>query len=531
MGSLTASYQISSSIKPVSSLKISGIKNKPYTGEEILQDLIVKDGKNTLLLDRDYVLFYENNTNAGTAYLVLEGVGDYFGSLTKSFKITPLALSLKNTTIEGLPGTIDYCGDFKPYTELYYNGSYLEEGIDYTVTYKNTNKAGKATITYKGIGNYSGSINASYTIKKLSLEDNTSIDMEYYQNYAKGGVKPIPQISSWFEDLIPNTNFTLTYKNNTRRGMATVTIKGKGNYEGTITRNFYIRQQYLYNLDLYVADKAYSEKKGGWKSVPVLTDLDGKKLVAGTDYNKNIGYYYVTDTLVTDGSSKQKSLVMRYAGETVRDADILPAGTEVKVVITPLQRYGVIKRVTGNAYVKIAENYEGSVETTYQIVEYDISKATVSIPVQYFIGKPIVISKKDITVKVGNTVLGSDDYSYDIWMIQNNINPGKATFTIYGQGNYGGSKVVNFTIKKRALGITILFERNGATSGNMNDLVIYKNTKIPNCSYKKIVGGRTYTFKGWAETRNGPVKYKAGDIYNYSLFKAGSIVSLYAVWE
>ena len=34
-----------------------------------------------------------------------------------------------------------------------------------------------------------------------------------------------------------------------------------------------------------------------------------------------------------------------------------------------------------------------------------------------------------------------------------------------------------------------------------NDLVVYKDSKLPKCSYKN----GTYTFAGWALTENGPV--------------------------
>ena len=52
----------------------------------------------------------------------------------------------------------------------------------------------------------------------------------------------------------------------------------------------------------------YVNKVNSWKSTPVLTDTDGKKLSSGTDYSKDISYTYRYDTVVTDGSSKVVSI-------------------------------------------------------------------------------------------------------------------------------------------------------------------------------------------------------------------------------
>ena len=45
-----------------------------------------------------------------------------------------------------------------------YNGTTLTKGTDYTVSYKNNTKVGTATVTVKGIGNYTGSKKATFKI-------------------------------------------------------------------------------------------------------------------------------------------------------------------------------------------------------------------------------------------------------------------------------------------------------------------------------------------------------------------------------
>jgi len=60
------------------------------------------------------------------------------------------------------------------------------------------------------------------------------------QNYTGKAIKPNPTIKNGKVVLKNGTDYTVGYKNNTKLGTATVTIKGKGNYTGTITKTFKI---------------------------------------------------------------------------------------------------------------------------------------------------------------------------------------------------------------------------------------------------------------------------------------------------
>ncbi|MDO4168815.1 MAG: hypothetical protein Q4D45_02855 [Lachnospiraceae bacterium] len=50
---------------------------------------------------------------------------------------------------------------------------FLEKGKDYSVTYKNNTKIGKATVTIKGMGNYMGTQSATYKIVPKSIKIKT----------------------------------------------------------------------------------------------------------------------------------------------------------------------------------------------------------------------------------------------------------------------------------------------------------------------------------------------------------------------
>ncbi len=94
-----------------------------YNGAEQEPKVVIMapDGGNTdsgessivLTEGQDYLLSYQNNRNAGTATVTVEGTGDYMGSITGTFEIKParLVIRAKDKTIlinSGIPGEDEY---------------------------------------------------------------------------------------------------------------------------------------------------------------------------------------------------------------------------------------------------------------------------------------------------------------------------------------------------------------------------------------------------------------------------------------
>ena len=519
-GTLHASYRIINTGTPVSSLKVSSIKTQSYdNGNEIRPSVRVSSGKTPLIEGKDYTLEYKDNKDAGIAYVIITGSEEegYYGTITKSFKITPVSLSSKNTIVDGIESSYTYTGKaIEPSVIFKYGDKTLVEDQDYTITYKNNIKAGKATVTLKGINNCKGTVTRTFTIDRVDLEDNpkitVSLDASY--RYEKGGVKPLPVITYDGKTLVYNTDYTLSYRDNTKPGLAAITIKGKGNYTGTLIEDFAVISKLLYDesITVQIPDKVYSTKANGWKSSPVLTDSNGKKLSAGSDYSKEITYTYVYDTKVLDGSSKLRPEIIRRQGEEVQKSDILPVNTMIKVTIN-----------TDNLKLN---NYIGTVAKTYRIVQADLSKASVTIPVKYYTGRPVTLSKSEIVVKLGKQVLSSSDY--DIISYQNNTAKGTAKVTIKGKGNYGGYKTISFKINQRSLGITIHFDGNGAISGSMKDQIFYKDGKLNKNTFKN----GDCEFKGWNTEKDGSgTFYTNQQIYDYDPEEGGRTITLYAIWN
>lgn len=68
---------------------VSGIKNATYTGKTIKCKITVRSGKSTLKENKQYKVTYKNNKNCGIATIKITGIGDYQGTITKTFKIAP----------------------------------------------------------------------------------------------------------------------------------------------------------------------------------------------------------------------------------------------------------------------------------------------------------------------------------------------------------------------------------------------------------------------------------------------------------
>ncbi|MGE9983677.1 InlB B-repeat-containing protein [Slackia isoflavoniconvertens] len=79
---------------------VEGLNDVTYNGLAQQQEPTVKDGDKTLTKDKDYTLsFTEDVTNVGTVRVTVTGIGNYAGSLTQSYQITPKPYTV--TTVSG----------------------------------------------------------------------------------------------------------------------------------------------------------------------------------------------------------------------------------------------------------------------------------------------------------------------------------------------------------------------------------------------------------------------------------------------
>jgi hypothetical protein len=188
----------------MSKVKISGVKNMPYTGDEVVFDsdkLVLKYGKYRLVEGQDFVVSYAYNIEVGTAYILLSGTyymgGEGGPAEDAKYKFTGYKLvsyKIKGTPIskakiEGATGKESYTGSEIRKTGLtltYSAGKgaekvtlkgieaseyeklpeYVRRDYDYTYKYENNVNVGTAKIIIRGVNGFTGTVTKTFKIKK-----------------------------------------------------------------------------------------------------------------------------------------------------------------------------------------------------------------------------------------------------------------------------------------------------------------------------------------------------------------------------
>ena len=416
-GARTVKITITDSVL-MNKVSVRKIPNQPYSGSAVEPELAVTYKKTPLVKGIDYTVSYTNNTGTGTATAILTGIGKYAGTKKVTFKIT--GISLKKANISGIQNKTYDGSEQKQNITVMVNQVTLHEGTDYEVIYSNNINAGKASITVKGKGGYTGTVKKTFKIGACPVSEDMGLEGEITAQYVKGGSKPKVKLTFAGKELKEGTDYTVSYKNNKAvttaetKKMPSFTIRGKGNFKGTQIKYFTITSKALDDVNspvtMTVADKVFVNKAGKYKSTPILTDTDGKKLVAGKDYEKEILYSLENGTRLTNKSK-------------------VDVGTNI-----------VVKVIGKGAYY-------GELETVYRITERDFTKAKIRIEPQIYTGNEITLDENDITIKVGkDTLKFNTDYEIVETSYVGNTKKGTAKVTIKGKGSYGGMKTVKFRI-------------------------------------------------------------------------------------
>lgn len=218
-------------------------------------NVYVEDVK--LQYGRDYSIEYSNNIESGTAMAIITGEGTYVGTEKSEFIIQPKPL--ESSMISDI-SECEYNGSaIKPTAVVACLDKELILNKDYKISYKANTNAGTASVIIAGVGNYTGTVVKYFTINPTTIVG-AKVSGLSIQAYTGQEIKPEPQITIGLDKrvLTKNKDYSLAYSNNTKTGTATVTIKGKGNYKGNISKTFKI-------VNIAVNYRAYVQKKG-WMS-------------------------------------------------------------------------------------------------------------------------------------------------------------------------------------------------------------------------------------------------------------------------
>lgn len=166
-GTVTKSFEIAKA--DISSAEITYDAGPyGYTGKEWKPEVAVSFNDAALTADTDYTVSYENNINAGTAKIIITGIGDHFtGSTEKTFTINSAEIS--GCTFAPIADVTYNTKAHTPEVTVMFNGSKLNDA-DYTVSYsEDCINAGTVTVTVTGKGNFTGTASKTFTINKAGL--------------------------------------------------------------------------------------------------------------------------------------------------------------------------------------------------------------------------------------------------------------------------------------------------------------------------------------------------------------------------
>lgn len=147
--------------------------------------------------------------------------------------------NLESAVIEAIPAQTYTGKAITPVITVKDASGAVIDSANYDIDFDKNVNAGTATVKVKAKGSaYIGEKTATFTIKAVSLKS-ASITIAN-KTYTGKALKPAPTVK-FKKNTLPKTDYKVTYKNNTKLGKATVTIKGTGNCTGTVTKTFLIK--------------------------------------------------------------------------------------------------------------------------------------------------------------------------------------------------------------------------------------------------------------------------------------------------
>lgn len=234
----------------ITKASILPIEDQIYTGYKLTPIVEIKNNNTNLEKNKDYILTYQNNINVGEADIIIKGIGNYSGTLTKKFNIVPKSIS--ETYISPIKDQIYTGSVIQPDIQISDGSSKLILNEDYKLSYSNNVNEGIATVTIEGINNYQGKTNNTFNIitnPTSELKDIANVICTDISDKIYTGKLITPEVILTDNNyiLIKDKDYSLSYTNNINIGTGSLTITGLGDYTGTIVKKFNILKKDINN--------------------------------------------------------------------------------------------------------------------------------------------------------------------------------------------------------------------------------------------------------------------------------------------
>jgi len=369
-----------------------------YTGSALAPTVTVKDADGAAVPESGYDLTWSGAlTDVGTYTVTATGKGDYEGTASATFKVEPA--SIEGAAVALTQASFTYDGKPKEPVVTAIGGKALVAETDFDAVYSDNTEAGTATVYITGKGNYVGNASATFAISPASIEGALLVLSKTRFTY-NGQVQRPAVAAIGGKRLEAGVDYTLACSaaNPVNAGSYEAWVVGKGNYAGTSAKaGFTISPVSIEGAAVALAQEEFDYD--GAAHEPAVTAIDGKALVAGTDFD---AVYF----------------------------DNVDAGEATVTVI-------------GKG------NYMGSVTTTFTIEPASISGAKLGLSNTDFVYTGKVLKPTVTTVDGEKLELGKD-YTLK-YSNASSKKPGTYRVWAIGKGNYeGASAKASYAIAKLA---------------------------------------------------------------------------------
>ena len=260
----------------------------PYTGKALKPAVTVKRGSGKLKKGKDFKVTYSRNKEPGTATVKVTGIGNYSGTVRKTFKITTL-LAPYRTTIKRL-NYRSGCSSSSPV-----QGKIAKKGSVVNVVYgwhKTVKGVKWYKVKIKGAYHY---INGSYLTREVRIRYVTKSAVKYRTGcgtssavkgtFKKGKVLSI--VKGWHRTADKVMWFKVRYQNHDYYVMAKYLRKGETLLNYRVARGVNVRSR---------AGTSHKLKAKLFKSTPVSVVKGRTKTVGGDKWHQvkiNAEYDYI----------------------------------------------------------------------------------------------------------------------------------------------------------------------------------------------------------------------------------------------
>ena len=345
------------------------------------------------------------STDGDTSLSLNTGVVNNKAGLSNSASSSTPTVKVQNITNVAIPiqsGTLTYNSTSQTVTWSNYDSSKMTVSGTTSATNAGTYNATftlKDTTKYRWPDGTSTAKTVSWKINQYNIS-NVDVGSISDQTYTGSSITPAPVLSKILNGsskytLVKDTDYTLSYSNNTNVGTATITATGKGNFTGTVSTTFKINK-----ASLTVPSQSGTLTYNTASQSPSWSNYDSTKMtVSGTTSATNAGTYSATFTLKDTTNYKWSD-----------------GTTTEKTVSWKINKYNISNVDVGSIS---DQTYTGSAIT------------------------PAPVLSKILNGSSKYTLVKDTDYTLSY---SNNKNAGTATITATGKGNFTGTKNVTFNI-------------------------------------------------------------------------------------